>query len=147
MIAGGLGTLASGWIPLAIPRRWVAVGAYCAVTLLLLALPHAGSVGVAIALMAAISFCGDVTVPISWNGCVELGRRYTATVSSTMNMFGNFSGFIAPAVTGIILKQSGNDWNQVLHLMTGVAAIGAVIWLFIDVDAPARTAEPEQLMP
>ncbi|MBO9575740.1 MAG: MFS transporter [Sphingobium sp.] len=139
MIAGGLGTLASGWIPHSIPRRWIAVAAYSAVTLLLLVLPQAGSVGMAIALMAAISFCGDLTVPISWNSCVELGRRYTATVSSTMNMFGNFSGFIAPAVTGIILKQSGNDWNQVLHLMTGVPAVGAVIWLFIDVDGKSKT--------
>ena len=62
--------------------------------------------------MAAISFSGDLTVPISWNACVEIGKRYTATVAATMNMFANFSGFVAPVVAGIILKHSGNDWNR-----------------------------------
>lgn len=136
LLAGGLGTLASGWIPMAIPRRVVAIAAFAAVALMLLLLPNAGNAGVAIALMAAISFCGDLTVPISWNSCVEIGRRYTATVSATMNMFGNFSGFIAPVVTGLILERSGSDWSPVIYLMAGVAALGAVLWLFLDVEQP-----------
>jgi predicted MFS family arabinose efflux permease len=138
LLAGGFGTLASGWIPAAIPRRAIAVTAFSAVALMLLLLPNAGSAGVAIALMAAISFCGDLTVPISWNSCVEIGRRYTATVSATMNMFGNFSGFVAPFLTGLILQRSGSDWAPVLYVMAGVAATGAVLWLFLDVEPPAR---------
>ena len=39
-------------------------------------------------------------MPISWNTCVEIGKQYTATVSSTMNMLGNFAGFVAPVVFG-----------------------------------------------
>jgi predicted MFS family arabinose efflux permease len=135
LIAGGLGTLASGWIPAAVPRRAIAITAFAAVALMLLLLPNAGA-GAAIALMAAISFCGDLTVPISWNSCIEIGRRYTATVSATMNMFGNFSGFVAPFVTGLILERSGNDWSPVLYLMAGVAALGSVLWLFLDVERP-----------
>jgi predicted MFS family arabinose efflux permease len=138
LLAGGFGTLASGWIPAAIPRRAIAVTAFSAVALMLLLLPNAGSAGAAIALMAAISFCGDLTVPISWNSCVEIGRRYTATVSATMNMFGNFSGFVAPFLTGLILQRSGSDWAPVLYVMAGVAASGAVLWLFLDVEPPAR---------
>ena len=46
------------------------------------------------------SFCSDLTMPISWNTCVEIGKQYTATVSSTMNMLGNFAGFVAPVVFG-----------------------------------------------
>jgi predicted MFS family arabinose efflux permease len=134
LIAGGLGTLASGWIPAAIPRRAIAVTAFAAVALMLVLLPNAGGAGTAIALMAAISFCGDLTVPISWNSCVEIGRRYTATVSATMNMFGNFAGFVAPFVTGLILERWGNDWSPVLYLMAGVAALGSVLWLFLDVE-------------
>lgn len=145
LIAGGLGTLASGWIPMRVPRRLVAVASFSAVTALLLILPHLDHVGAVIGVMAAVSFCGDITVPISWNTCVETGRRYTATISSAMNMFGNFSGFIAPVVTGIILANSANDWNQVLYLMTGVAAVGAVLWLFIDPSerkVPLATDDP-----
>src|SRR5690606_26357052 len=88
----------------------------------------------AIAIMATISFTGDLTVPISWNSCADIGKRYTATVAATMNMFGNFSGFIAPVVTGIILERSGNDWSAVIYLMAAMAALGAVVWLFLDLE-------------
>jgi len=141
LLAGGLGTLVSGWLPLAIPRRLVAIAAFAAVALMLLALPNVSSAGAAIALMAAISFCGDLTVPISWNSCVEIGRRYTATVAAAMNMFGNFSGFIAPVVTGLILQRSGNDWTPVLYVMAGAATLGALLWTAFDIGKPQETGQ------
>ena len=134
LLAGGLGTLVSGWIPPSVPRRAVAIGAFSAVFAMLLLLPNAGSAAAAIAIMAIISFTGDLTVPISWNSCADIGKRYTATVAATMNMFGNFSGFIAPVVTGIILERSGNDWSAVIYLMAAMAALGAVVWLFLDLE-------------
>ena len=132
LLFGGFGSLLSGLLPLHLPRRWVAVGCYLVVFLLLLALPHVHGVGPAIALMAAISFTGDVTVPISWNACVEIGKRYTATVGAAMNMFANFSGFAAPFVGGYILKHYDNNWTMVLQVMACFAALGAFLWLFID---------------
>ncbi len=142
LLAGGLGTLVSGWIPAAIPRKAIAIAAFILVALMLVMLPNVNSALAAIALMAAISFCGDLTVPISWNSCVEIGRRYTATVAATMNMFGNFSGFIAPVVTGIILERSGNDWTPVIYVMAAMAVVGALLWLVLDVEAksPATPA-------
>jgi ACS family glucarate transporter-like MFS transporter len=140
LLAGGLGTLASGWIPASIPRKAVAICAFLVVAAMLVMLPNVNSVMPAIVLMAAISFCGDLTVPISWNSCVDIGRRYTATVAATMNMFGNFSGFIAPVVTGIILERSGSDWTPVIYVMAGMAVVGALIWLVLDVEPkPANT--------
>ena len=62
----------------------------------------------AMALMGLASFASDLTMPISWNTCVEIGKQYTATVSSTMNMLGNFAGFVAPVVFGEILQDTGN---------------------------------------
>ena len=129
---GGLGSLVSGMLPLSVPRQWVAVGAFATVAGMLLLVPHASSVTMVVVLMALISFSGDLTVPISWNACVEIGKGYTATVSASMNMFANFSGFVAPWVAGIILKHSDNDWNRVIYVMTGFAILGAVLWLFID---------------
>ena len=97
---GGFGSLASGFLPARISRRWVAVGCFTLVFLMLMLLPNVRGVGPAIAIMALISFTGDITVPISWNTCVEVGKRYTATVAAAMNMFANFSGFVAPFVGG-----------------------------------------------
>lgn len=132
LFCGGLGSLASGLLPLNISRKAVAVGAYTTVALLLATLPFVHDVRLAIAIMALVSFTGDLTVPISWNTCVEVGKRNTATVAAAMNMFGNFSGFVAPVVAGAILKQSAKDWSSIFLIMAGVAAVGAVLWLFID---------------
>ncbi|MGC4252508.1 MAG: MFS transporter [Sphingobium sp.] len=129
---GGLGSLVSGMLPLAIPRHWVAIFAFVMVAALLCCVPQTSNIAILIALMAAISFCGDLTVPISWNACVEIGKGYTATVSAAMNMTANLSGFVAPWIAGILLQRSGNDWTQVLSVMTGMAVTGAVLWLFID---------------
>jgi MFS family permease len=132
LLFGGFGSLISGFLPHHWSRRWIAVACYLVVFALLLLLPTVRGVGPAIALMAIISFTGDITVPISWNACVEIGKRYTATVGAAMNMFANFSGFVAPFVGGYILKQYNNDWSLVLHIMAGFAALGAFLWLFID---------------
>lgn len=134
LFLGGLGSLASGMIPLTVPRRLVAIASFASVSVLLLLIPQVNSVGAAIALLAAVSFCGDVTVPISWNTCVEVGKRYTATMGAAMNMFANFSGFVAPVLGGYLLASSGNDWNQLLYVMSGVAAFGAVCWLLINIS-------------
>ena len=140
LLMGGFGCLVSSSLLRRWNRRYVAVTCFAVVVVLLILLTRAPSVGLAIALMAAVSFSGDVTVPISWDSCTEIGRSYTATVAGAMNMLANFSGFAAPWVAGIILQRNGNDWNEVLYLMAGVAAVGAVLWLFIDPHARPETA-------
>jgi nitrate/nitrite transporter NarK len=86
-------------------------------------------------------------MPISWNACVEIGKQYTATVAATMNMLGNFAGFVAPTLTGIILQEFGNDWNFVLYLMVGAAAISASCWLFFDLSKPKDSSATEGVFP
>jgi predicted MFS family arabinose efflux permease len=149
LLFGGFGSLISGFLPHAWSRRWIAVGCYLVVLALLLLLPNLRGVGPAIAIMALISFTGDITVPISWNACVEIGKRYTATVGAAMNMFANFSGFVAPFVGGYILKHYNTDWAMVLHIMAGFAALGAFLWLFIDPtgERAARRGQAAALQP
>ncbi|WP_336962531.1 MFS transporter [Sphingobium aquiterrae] len=145
LLCGGFGSLISGLLPLRVSRQLVAIGAFSAVAVLLLIVPHVSNIAVVIAIMAAISFCGDLTVPISWNSCVEVGKNYTATVAAAMNMFANFSGFVAPVIAGVILARNGNDWNEVLYLMAGVAMLGAVLWLFIDPTGERAARKPAPL--
>jgi nitrate/nitrite transporter NarK len=84
-------------------------------------------------LMGAASFCSDLTMPISWDTCVKIGKQFTATVSSTMNMLGNFAGFVAPVVFGIILQETGS-YAIVMYTMAVAAIVSASCWLFIDPD-------------
>lgn len=131
---GGVGSIVSGMLPLSIPRRWVAIGGFTVTGILILIIPGIQDVKVAMALMALASFSSDLTMPISWNTCVEIGKQYTATVASTMNMLGNFAGFAAPLVGGIILDHTNQDWNMVLRTMAVAAFMSAACWFFIDPD-------------
>jgi MFS transporter, ACS family, glucarate transporter len=135
LLLGGVGSIVSGLLPLSIPRKWVAVGGFCGTGILILIIPSVPDVKLAMALMALASFSSDLTMPISWNTCVEIGKQYTATVASTMNMLGNLAGFVAPLLGGIILDHTNHNWNMVLYTMGGAAFVSAACWLFLEPDA------------
>jgi MFS family permease len=135
---GGVGSLISGFLPMRIPRRIIAFCGFAATAALLLAITRLHDVTAVMLCMAVASFSSDLTMPISWNSCVEIGRRYTATVAAAMNMFGNFAGFVAPTVSGFILQTHAGDWNILIYVMAGAAAISASTWLYLDPDKLAR---------
>ncbi|HYJ36751.1 MAG TPA: MFS transporter [Rhizomicrobium sp.] len=132
---GGCGSIVSGFLPLSVPRKWVAIFGFAATAALIFIIPGIESVGLAMALMGLASFCSDLTMPISWNTCVEIGKQYTATVSSTMNMLGNFAGFVAPVVFGIILQNTNNNWAMVMYTMAAASVVSALCWFFLEPDA------------
>ncbi len=76
-------------------------------------------------------------MPISWNTCVEIGKEYTATVSSTMNMLGNFAGFVAPVVFGLILQGTNNNWAMVMYTMAGAAVVSGALLVLPRARRPA----------
>jgi nitrate/nitrite transporter NarK len=88
--------------------------------------------------MGVASFCSDLTMPISWNACVEIGGAYTATVAAAMNMLGNLAGFVAPVVGGLILERTGGNWNPLIYSMVGAAIISALCWLYLDPENADR---------
>lgn len=138
LLFGGFGALISGMIPARIPRRAIALFGFVATAALLFTVTKMQNAMVAMVLMALASFCSDLTMPISWNTCVEIGRRYTATVAATMNMFSGLAGFAAPVLGGYILLSESRNWNALLYMMVAAACISAVCWLFLN---PDRLAE------
>jgi MFS family permease len=132
---GGLGSIVSGFLPLSIPRKWVAVGGFFATAILISMIANMPGVALPMVLMGIASFTSDLTMPISWNTCVEIGKEYTATVSSTMNMLGNFAGFVAPTVFGLILQGTNNNWSMVMYTMAAAAVVSGACWFFLEPDA------------
>jgi MFS family permease len=135
LAAGGCGSIVSGFLPLAIPRKLVAIGGFFTTAVLIFIIPSVSSVTTAMALMAVASFSSDLTMPISWNTCVEIGKEYTATVSSTMNMLGNFAGFVAPVVFGFILQYTNTNYAIVVYTMAAAAIVSGACWFFLEPDA------------
>ena len=132
---GGLGSIVSGFLPLSIPRKWVAVGGFFATAILITMIANMPGVALPMVLMGIASFTSDLTMPISWNTCVEIGKEYTATVSSTMNMLGNFAGFVAPTVFGLILQGTNNNWSMEMYTMAAAAVVSGACWFFLEPDA------------
>ncbi len=144
LLFGGFGSLATGFASARLPRRAIAFWGFLGTAALLFAFTRIHAVLPGMLCMGMASFCSDLTMPISWNACVEIGGPYTATVAAMMNMFGNLAGFIAPVVGGLILQRTGGNWNPLIHLMVGAAIISALCWLYLNPDSSDRKQKPIQ---
>jgi len=141
LLFGGFGSLVTGLAPVRLPRRGIAFCGFLGTAVLLLILTHISSVVVAMLAMGLGSFCSDLTMPISWDACVDIGGPYTATVSATMNMLGNLAAFVAPVAGGVILERTHGNWNVLLYTMSAAAVLSAVCWLGLDPGAARRQRE------
>jgi len=82
------------------------------------------------------SFLNDLVMPGSWATAMDVGGKYAGTLSGAMNMWGNFGGALAPWVNGHILAWTGNNWNPIFYVASGVYLLGIVCWMFLDPVTP-----------
>ncbi len=139
LLFGGIGSLTTGLASKRLPRRAIAFCGFLATAILLVIVTRIHSVVPAMLAMGLASFSSDLTMPISWDACVEIGGPYCATVAASMNMLGNLGGFVAPVVGGVILAHTGGNWNLVLEVMAALAVISALCWLYLD----PKSARPQ----
>lgn len=142
LLFGGFGSLATGLVPSRISRRAIAICGFSGTAILLFSITQIQSVVPAMLAMGLASFSSDLTMPISWDACSDIGGPYTATVAATMNMLGNFAGFAAPVAGGMILERTGGNWNLLMDTMAAAALVSASCWLYLNPQA-ARTATLE----
>ncbi len=141
LLFGGAGSLITGLAPKRLPRRAIAFCGFFATAILLVVVTRIHSVVPSMLAMGFASLTSDLTMPISWDACVEIGGPYCATVAASMNMLGNLGGFVAPVVGGVILARTHGNWNLVIEVMAGLAMIAALCWIFLNPDASRRDAE------
>ena len=150
LLFGGFGSLVAGLAPRKLPRRAIACGGFLSTAILLYVFTRIEAIVPAMLIMGLASFASDLTMPISWDACVEIGGPYTATVAASMNMLGNLGGFVAPVVGGILLQRTGGNWNLLIITMSAASVISALCWLYLDPEAAraqrlritARATEP-----
>ena len=141
LLFGGFGSMVAGILSRRLPRRAIAFSGFLASAVLLFAFTRIPSVAPAMVMMGLASFAGDMTMPISWDMCVEIGGPYTATVAAAMNMLGNLAGFVAPVVGGVLLQHVGagpGGWNLLIDTMVAASAVSAACWLYLDPEAASR---------
>jgi MFS transporter, ACS family, glucarate transporter len=138
LLFGGFGSLLTGLAPVRLPRRRIAFFGLLFTALMLFVFLHTQTVLLAMLCMATASLCSDLTMPVSWNACVEIGGAYTATVAATMNMMGNFAGFVMPVVGGMILQKTAGNWTPLIHLMILADVLAALSWLYLNPEGANR---------
>ncbi len=67
---------------------------------------------------------------------MDVGGRFAGTLSSSMNMMGNFGGMAGPWVVGHILQYTSRNWEITFWISSIIYFLGALSWLFIDPVTP-----------
>jgi len=106
--------------------------------------------------MGMASFCNDLTMPGSWASCMDIGGKFSGTVSGSMNMMGNFGGLVGPVAVGYLLTLAATtnaagekveNWLPVFVVASAIYFLGALFWLFIDPVTPLEARGKPTISP
>jgi MFS family permease len=160
LFLAGIGCVSAGWLTPRLVRRFGNVqrvrralgvlGHAVACMMLLISIRIENPVLSMIA-MGLSCFGNDIAMPGSWAGCMDMGGRFSGTLSGTMNMWGCIGGLLAPWTIPYILRAAGGQWHVVILVIAGWYAVGALCWLGIDpvtpVAAPDETSKDRDEFP
>jgi MFS transporter, ACS family, glucarate transporter len=98
-------------------------------------------------MLMMMGFFNDLIMGPAWATCQDIGQRYAATVSGTMNMFGNLVGAVSGIFfTGLVMTSNLEQPQKILACFATYAAVyflGVGLWLLIDASKPIVTDERE----
>lgn len=77
----------------------------------------------------------DMMLPGTWAVCLDIGGKYSGTLSGAMNTSGNIGGFVCTLVFGFIVKAT-MDYNVPLVVIACMMCIAAILFIFIDASRP-----------
>lgn len=81
--------------------------------------------------------CKDLTLPVAFAVCIDIGGDRAGTVSGAMNMVGQLGAVFLGVMFGYVAHLTG-DFNKPLYLVAFLLLCGSVLWLFIDPTKQVR---------
>ena len=82
------------------------------------------------------SFSKDIGMAATWAITIDIGQRYSGTVSGLMNSFGNMSQVLSVPIVAQIAILAGTaghpNWNFSLYYYAAMFFIAAVCFVFVD---------------
>jgi MFS family permease len=100
-----------------------------------------------------VGFFNDFIMGPSWAAAQDIGRRYSAIVSGTMNMVGNLGAVLGIQVTGRIIRAYTDEatnqtdpagYTVLFTVYALVYFLGVGSWLLIDATKPIVPAEEHE---
>jgi len=85
------------------------------------------SVGGAVICFALATFGVDLTLSPSWTVCMDIGGKYTGTLSGAMNTAGNIGSFISSLTFPYLLSVTGSA-SMYFYVAAAINFIGMACW-------------------
>lgn len=86
----------------------------------------------------------DLMLPSAWAICVDIGGRYTGTVTGAMNTAGQLGGFLCTVLFGYIVAMTGS-YHLPLAVIAAMLAFSAMLFSRIDPTRPLIPVMEEQI--
>ena len=145
LLLGGVGCLISGWVvprlarivgTMGLARKIVAIVGFIGASVSVIAFTKISDPANAMIVLGIAGLFNDFVMPPAWAACMDVGGRYSGTVSGAMNMMGNIAGALSPLAVGYLLAWTGQNWTMTFYVSAAVYSLGAVCWLFLDPETP-----------
>jgi MFS transporter, ACS family, glucarate transporter len=82
-------------------------------------------------LLALCVLLKDLTLPVAFAVCVDIGKKNSGAVTGAMNFAGQMGGFFITIIFGNIVHITHN-FNYPLFLISGCLIVASSLWFFID---------------
>ena len=100
----------------------------------------------AVACLTGAFFFLECAIAPAWASAMQIGGKYSGTVSAAMNMAGNIGGALSPIVFGILVHYG--SWQAPFIIAAVLLVFGAGVWAFwlnpevsaIEVDSDTRAS-------
>ncbi len=138
-VLGAIGCFSGGYVSdwlskkygLTFGRRTVgAVGMGISSVIILLAAINPNNQTTAYLLAIGMGF-KDLTLPVAFAVCVDIGKDKSGTVSGAMNMVGQLGAVFLGVLFGYIVKLT-NNFNYPLFVIAFLLFLGCILWFFIN---------------
>jgi MFS transporter, ACS family, glucarate transporter len=146
LLLGGAGCLVSAWLiprfaqrfgSVAVARRIIAVTGFVGASACIFLFTGVQDPVRAMVVLGFAGFFNDFVMPAAWASTMDIGGRYSGTVSGAMNMMGSIAGASSVLVVGYLLTWTGN-WTLTFYISAAIYLLGAVCWLFLDSHTPVE---------
>ena len=144
LLLGGVGCLFSGWLvprlarvvgSIGLARKIVAIVGFVGASASVIIFTKISDPASAMIVLGIAGLFNDFVMPPAWAACMDIGGRYSGTVSGSMNMMGNIAGALSPLAIGYLLAWTGS-LPLTFYVSAVVYSLGAVCWLFLDAETP-----------
>lgn len=125
----------SDWLVRRVGLRWgrraVGIGGFALAAVGFAMAAVAGEPLAAVLWMAFAQGAQDLTLPVAWAVCVDVGHRYGGTATGFMNTASSASAVISPISAAWLASQFGS-FESMFWAATVVYGMGALLWFLID---------------